>query len=188
MWVKTSTPGVTSPEQLYSTAEVDQVFSGRTIGHYRILDQLRGGGMGVVYRAEDTRLGRRVAVKFLPEALLAQPGAAERFKREAKLASSLNHPSICTIFDIGEIDGHQFIVAAAAEFQYVIDQAGVFPDDQHEARVGLARAYAMAGDTPRARKAYEDFFAFWKRADLDVPLLVKAKAEYARLGASAATR
>ena len=70
---------------------------------------------------------------------------------------------------------------AATEFQYVIDHAGVFQDDQHVARVGLARAYAMTGDKPRAKKAYEDFFAFWKRADPDVPLLLQAKAEYAKL-------
>jgi serine/threonine protein kinase/tetratricopeptide (TPR) repeat protein len=89
--------------------------SGRNVGHYRILDQLGGGGMGVVYRAEDTRLGRKVAIKFLPAALLSQPGATERFKREARLASSLNHSGICTIFDIGEHDGQQFIVMELME-------------------------------------------------------------------------
>jgi serine/threonine protein kinase/tetratricopeptide (TPR) repeat protein len=94
---------------------MDSAFAGRTVGHYRILDQLGGGGMGVVYRAEDTRLGRRVAIKFLPPVLLSQPGATERFKREAKLASSLNHSGICTIYDIGEHDGQQFIVMELME-------------------------------------------------------------------------
>src|SRR5262245_63205893 len=92
-------------------------FAGRTVGNYRILDQLGGGGMGVVYRAEDVRLGRKVAIKFLPTALLTQPGATERFKREARLASSLNHSAICTIFDIGEYDGQQFIVMELMEGQ-----------------------------------------------------------------------
>jgi serine/threonine protein kinase len=90
-------------------------YSGRSIGHYRVLDQLGGGGMGVVYRAEDTRLGRRVAIKFLPPTLLQQAGAIERFQREARLASSLNHSAICTIFDIGEHDGQQFIVMELME-------------------------------------------------------------------------
>jgi serine/threonine protein kinase len=89
--------------------------SGRSIGHYRVLDQLGGGAMGVVYRAEDTRLGRRVAIKFLPPTLLQQAGAIERFRREARLASSLNHSAICTIFDIVEHDGQQFIVMELME-------------------------------------------------------------------------
>ena len=70
---------------------------------------------------------------------------------------------------------------AAAEFQTVLDQPGLFPADQVEAHVGLARAYGVAGDTARARKAYEAFFEFWKRADPDLPLLLQAKAEYAKL-------
>jgi serine/threonine protein kinase len=100
---------------------------GKTVSHYRIIDTLGKGGMGIVYKAEDTRLGRTVAVKFLPDSLARDRIALDRFQREARAASALNHPNICTLYDVGDSDGHPFLVMEHMEGETLRDRISRAP-------------------------------------------------------------
>src|SRR5687767_2624349 len=95
--------------------------------HYQVLKQIGAGGIGVVYEAQDTRSGRKVALKVLPPELSLQPAAVERFRREAQTIASLNHPHVCTIYDVGEHDGRQFLAFELVEGRALKDMLGAAP-------------------------------------------------------------
>ncbi len=120
---------------------------GRTISHYRILEKLGGGGMGVVSKAEDTRLHRFVALKFLPSEVARDPKVLARFQREAEAASALNHPNICTIYDIGEQDGQAFIAmeyVSGKTLDQLIGRNGLRPNQALKYAVQIAEPLVKA--------------------------------------------
>jgi serine/threonine protein kinase len=131
--------------QPQSTPAAASIPAGKVIGQYRVIEPIGGGGMGVVYKAEDTKLGRLVALKFLPHEVATDAAAVERFQREARAASALNHPNICTIYDIEEYGGQQFIAMEYLDGRTLKDHIlGRALESDEIARVGIQIAEALA--------------------------------------------
>jgi serine/threonine protein kinase len=137
---------VTSRAAGYSKGPLPQEAAGMTVSHYRILGRLGSGGMGVVYQAEDVRLNRQVALKFLPENLAHDSQALARFHREARAASAINHPHICTVYDIGEYNGHPFLAMELLEGETLEQHTG-------EGRIAIGELVRWAGQLADALSA-----------------------------------